>query len=141
LREEKTSGKVMPAPKKNKNAVKKADDLLELIPLYISHISSGYSKRSFIECDYRTIESHIENDVDLCTIKKDIEKAERIGRAEWERIGKELTNGKLKGNPATWIFTMKNKYSDEWNDSSQVDHNVNIPSLPSITIKTVKKTD
>lgn len=131
----------MPAPKKNKNAVKPLADLLDRIPLYISHISEGYSKRSFVSCDYRTIEKHIEENIDLHPLKKEIEKAERLGRAEWERIGKELTTGKLRGNPATWIFTMKNKYPDEWNDSSQVDHNVNIPSLPSINIRTKNATD
>jgi hypothetical protein len=125
----------MAAPKGNKNALKEIGDLNNLIPLYIDHISKGFSKRSFIECDYRTIEKHLEN-IDLCTLKKELEKAERIGRKFWEQIGIEISNGKAKGNPATWIFTMKNKYSDEWNDASQIDHNVNIPQLPKITIKT-----
>ena len=131
----------MPAPKGNKNAIKKKDDLIELIPLYIQHLKNGFSKRSFVPCDYSTIEKHIESDVVFCPIKKDIEKAQREGRVEWERIGKEITTGNLRGNPATWIFTMKNKYPDEWNDSSQVDHNVNIPSLPSINIRTKNATD
>jgi hypothetical protein len=125
----------MPAPKANKNAVKKEDDLIDLIPLYIQHLKEGFSKRSFVPCDYTTIEKHIESDVVFCTIKKEIDKALREGRAEWEKIGKEITTGKTKGNPATWIFTMKNKYPDEWNDASQIDHNVNIPTLPNIIIQ------
>jgi hypothetical protein len=126
----------MPAPKGNKFAVKKEDDLLKIIPLYIQHISEGFSKRSFIEFDYRTIEKHIENDEVLHTLKREIEKAERIARKNWEQIGKDISNGKVKGNPATWIFTMKNKYAEEWSDSSQITHDINIPTLPTVNIRT-----
>jgi len=125
----------MPAHKGNKYASKSKSNLKKNIALYIQHIANGFSKKSFIECDYRTIESHLESDKVLFPLKKEIEKAERIGRAEWERIGKDLTTGKLKSNPATWIFTMKNKYSDEWADKTEVDHNINIPSLPTVIIK------
>jgi len=128
----------MSAPKGNKFASKKADDMTLLVSSYIQHIADGFSKKSFIDCDYRTIESHIEDDEVLHPLKKEIERAERIGRAEWERIGKEITTGKLRGNPATWIFTMKNKYPDEWSDKSEIDHTVNVAQLPTINICTKK---
>ena len=134
-------GSKKPTMKGNNNASKSIDDLNEVIPLYIKHISEGFSKKSFVECDYRTIEKHIEENIDLHPLKKELDKAERIGRKEWEQIGKDITNGKAKGNPATWIFTMKNKYPEEWKDKAEFDHNVNIPSLPSIVIRSKNGSD
>lgn len=110
-----------PAPKKNKFAGKKEEDLSILIPAYIKHRSEGYSKESFIGCDYRTIESHLENDEVLQPLKKELEKAEREGLKYWEELGQKLIKGELKGNPATWIFTMKNKYPSHWKDKTEQD--------------------
>lgn len=45
----------------------------------------------------------------------------------------------LQNNNATGsIFALKNM---SWSDKTEIDHNVNIPSLPSIVIKTNPKTD
>jgi hypothetical protein len=112
----------MSAPRGNKNANKTNDDLAELIPLYIQHMADGFSKKSFIQCDYRTIEKYLESNIDLHSLKKELEKAERIGRKGWEEIGQQISNGKLRGNPATWIFTMKNKYPEDYKDTQKIEH-------------------
>jgi hypothetical protein len=112
----------MAAPKKNKNASKDINELNTLIRAYIVHRSEGYSKESFVDCDYRTIESHMEDNIDLQPLKKELEKADREGLKYWEEIGRQITTGALKGNPATWIFTMKNKFPDNWKDKTETDH-------------------
>jgi len=128
----------MSAPEGNKNACKDVDELAVLIPLYIEHRAGGLSKKSFEHCDYETIEKYINSNIDFYPLKKELEKAERIGRKYWEEVGKKITTGDLKGNPATWIFTMKNKYPDEWKDKSEIDANINFPSMPTVIIKTKK---
>lgn len=112
----------MAAKKENTNARKKPDDIKVLVVDYIDHIASGYSKESFIDCDYRTIETYLESGIVLQSLKSEIEKAQRMGRKHWEQIGHDITTGKIRGNPATWIFTMKNKYPESWKDKSEVDH-------------------
>jgi hypothetical protein len=124
-----------PAPKKNKNACKSFDDLRDVFPLYIEHRAKGYSKKSFVECDYRTLEKYLEQNVDLHPLKKELERADREGLKYWEEIGRKITTGELRGNPATWIFTMKNKYPDDWQDTQKIDTTVNIPTLPDIHIE------
>ena len=114
----------MSAPEGNKNASKNTNDLGILITAYITHRAAGFSKESFIDGDYRTIEKHLENDIVLQSLKKELKKAERIGLKYWEQLGMDITNGKVKGNPATWIFTMKNKYPASWKDKSEIDHNL-----------------
>jgi hypothetical protein len=60
----------MPAKKGNKYASKTVDDMTAMIGLYLNHIADGYSKKSFVDCDYRTIESHIEKDEVLYPLKR-----------------------------------------------------------------------
>lgn len=118
----------MPAPNGNKNAAKSKEDLIVLITAYIDHRAKGYSKKSFPDCDYETIEKYIESEVDFRPLKKELVKAERKGRYYWECMGQKIANGELKGNPATWIFTMKNKFPDEWKEKTESE--VNIKEFP-----------
>ena len=59
---------------------------------------------------------------------------------EKKRLLKLLESDKNSWQRYAWILERK---FDEWNikNKSEVDHNVNIPSLPSITIKTNPKVD
>jgi hypothetical protein len=116
--------KEMPAPKGNKNAAKDSDpeQLNKWIKAYIIHRAEGFSKESFIECDYRTIEKYIESNIDLQSLKKELEKAERAGFKYWEQLGKDLSSGKVRGNPAVWIFTVKNKFPDQYKDKTETEH-------------------
>lgn len=92
------------------------EEMKELIKLYVDHISQGYSKESFRDCDYRTIERHLSvYEADLQSEKKEMDKAYRNGRFEWESIGKRMAKNN-EGNATAWIFNMKNRYPDEWSD-------------------------
>ncbi len=110
----------MAAPKGNKFASKEGE-MDKIIPLFLDHLAKGLSKKSFVECDWRTIEKYVD---DLSPLKKSVEVAERTGRKYWEELGQDITSGKKRGNPATWIFTMKNKYPDDWKDKSEIEANV-----------------
>jgi hypothetical protein len=133
-----------PAPKGNKNASKPHDEKERLILAYIEHRRQGYSKKSFPPCTYVTIDDYLE-EVEFSPLKKDLEEAEREGRKVWEEIGNKIAKGDIKGNPAVWIFTMKNKFGDEWKDKQEVEHsgeaatNINIIVDSSETAETLKR--
>ena len=121
----------------NQDAAYSIEEIKELAKLYCKHLEEGLSKECFVECDYRTIEARIEKEpIVLQSEKKAIEAARRIGRKWWEQIGrdnilnkKEMTKDQdgnttlieTSLNAATWIFTMKNKYKDEWKDKHETE--------------------
>lgn len=103
-----------------------------IIANYIQHRAEGYSKESFPDCDYRTIASHLsKHEFELQPEKAGIEKAERLGQLEWERIGKQLANGQIEGNATSYIFNMKNRYG--WSDKRELDQNLTL-TMPDIEI-------
>jgi hypothetical protein len=116
----------------NNHAEYSLDEIKSLIIKYVAHINEGYSKESFVPCDYRTIESHLSKYAsDLQSEKKLIEQAFRGNRLFWEEKGKKgLMVGK-RFNATVWIFNMKNRFKDEWMDkvvrenNDKVDANVN----------------
>lgn len=107
------------------------DQIRQLIAAYAEHRAEGYSKESFPDCDYRTIESHLEKNPGLQPEKEKIEQAERRGRFTWEKIGKDLATGKIEGNATSYIFNMKNRYG--WKDKHEIDQNVNL-TMPDIEL-------
>jgi DNA-binding transcriptional MerR regulator len=105
------------------NAEYSLEEIKELIAKYCEHRAQGYSKESFIDCDYRTIERHIEEyAADLQPEKREMDKSERKGRFYWEKLGKKIA-ATGEGNPTAWIFNMKNRFT-EWKDKTEVDQNV-----------------
>lgn len=87
------------------------EEMKRLISLYAQHRAEGFDKESFPDCDYRTIESHLEKYPDILKAeKRELEKSERIGRLKWEKQGQALIDGKVNGNATAWIFKGKNKY-------------------------------
>lgn len=95
------------------------EQIRTLIAAYVVHRADGYSKESFPDCDYRTIESHLEKNPGLQAEKALIEQAERKGRHTWEKIGKDLAQGKIEGNATSYIFNMKNRYG--WADKQVIE--------------------
>jgi hypothetical protein len=88
-----------------------------LIAEYIEHRKKGYSKESFPDCDYRTIETHLSNSPD--ELQSEIEllkKAEREARKYWEGLGIKLITGDLNGSAPAWMFNMKNRFKEDWKD-------------------------
>jgi hypothetical protein len=95
------------------------EEIRPLIAKYAEHRAGGFSKESFPDCDYRTIESHLNNNPDLQPEKELVLKAEREGRMEWEQIGKDLAKGTIQGNATSYIFNMKNRYG--WADKQTIE--------------------
>lgn len=97
---------------------------------YVKHIESGFTKKSFVPCDYRTLERHLQTNPDLHLEKKVVEQAFRKNMMFWEEKGmKGLMVGK-RFNSTTWIFNMKNRFKDDWmdkmvrEDSSKIDQKI-----------------
>ena len=40
----------------------------------------------------------------------------------WEKIGRAGTVGKVPINPTMWIYNMKNRFREDWNDRVQIEH-------------------
>ena len=112
----------MSAPRKNRNAVKPEDQMTVLIKAYILHRAHGFSKKSFPDCDFETIETHLEHDIVFRPLKAELERAEREGMKVWEEIGIKISRGELRGNAAACIFTMKNKFPEDYKDKTEVTH-------------------
>lgn len=115
------------------------DEIKAFVKDYVKHIESGFTKKSFVPCDYRTLEKHLQNNPDLRSEKKLVEQAFRKNMLFWEERGvKGLMVGK-RFNATTWIFNMKNRFKEDWmdkivrEDNSKVDANVN--HTGNITVK------
>ena len=63
-----------------------------------------------------------ENLLDLA-VNEAVEKGKSQSRLFWEKLGISIAVGLDKSSASTWIFTMKNRFSDEWKDSKHVDMN------------------
>lgn len=114
----------MGAPLGNNNAEYTLDEVKALVRDYIKHRAAGFSKLSFPGCDYRTIDKHLSNySFELRAEKELLEKAEREGLLTWEKIGKTIAETG-EGNPAAWIFNMKNRYPADWKDKHEIESNV-----------------
>lgn len=44
--------------------------------------------------------------------------------AKWEEFGRKMAFGQAEGNPTTWIFNMKNRFS--WKDKVETEHSGSI---------------
>jgi hypothetical protein len=103
----------------NQAAAYSTEEINKLIDLYIKHREEGFSKESFVECSYQTVEKYVKDPV-FEAKKAELEKAERAGILYWEKVGRDLATGKIQGNPTSWIFNVKNKLG--WKDKSEVEH-------------------
>jgi hypothetical protein len=127
----------MPFQDGNQDAAKPIEEIKELAKLYCEHLSKGFSKKSFPDCDYRTIEERIKKEPHvLQSEKKELEKAERVGLKWWEAQGienilnkKEMTKDQdgnttlveTSLNAAVYIFNMKNRYKEDWRDKHEIE--------------------
>ncbi len=115
----------------NDNAAKAKtpEEMKFLFEKFCNHLRQGFSKDSFPDCDYRTIETMIAENPSV--LQADMMKqAKRHGRMFWESIGINGTigmktakvNGKeiaLKNfNALSWKFNMQNRYG--WHDKQDV---------------------
>lgn len=145
----------MPAPKGNKNALgnkggrppiyKVADELQKEVDKYFD---SGANKRTIVAGE-STIELPIytiaglayylgfESRQSFYDYEKEVEFSYIIKRARL-RIEMNYEQNLQFNNATGSIFALKNM---GWYDKSEIDHNVNIPSLPTINIRTNARSD
>lgn len=118
----------MPAPAGNNYNEYPIEEIKILIGRFALHIGEGYSKESFVECDYRTIESHLEKyPEELQAEKREVEKAYRQCRQTWETHGIKLVKGGYEGGSTTaYIFNMKNRFPDEWREKQEIEQSGNL---------------
>ena len=92
----------------NKKKYKNLQSQKKIVNLFLLHLSSGYSKDSFPECDYRTVEKMIQE----LKMENKLRQAERKCLKYWEEQGIKGMTGKIPFfNATTWIFNMKNRFS------------------------------
>ena len=101
----------------------------------IDHMADGFSFESFaglIGVSKQTIYNWLEQFLEFVDAKKTGFEASRL---TWEKIGKDIAkNG--EGNATAFIFNMKNRFREDWNDKQQIEHsgesvtfNLNFPSV------------
>ena len=96
------------------------EEIRSLIAQFVEHRASGLSAKSFVPCDYRTIERHLVLYADqLQPEKKMLDEAERQSRVFWEKVGVDIAK-KGEGNATSWIFNMKNRYPEDWADKREM---------------------
>ena len=108
----------MAAPKGNNYRMKwkTKKEREEAFALVYDHLAAGYSKESFPYADWDTVERYCKDFPKEFPSEK-LAEAMRIQRFEWESIGMDGAKGKIPGfNAASWIFNMKNRFRDEWQD-------------------------
>ena len=80
-------------------------------------MSQGFSFESFAA----TIKVHRDTLYEWCKTHSQFSDAKKIGKDAslfwWEQLGRGLATGKLKGNVASWIFSMKNHHN--WTDKNE----------------------
>jgi hypothetical protein len=76
---------------------------------YCDHIKAGFSKDSWPDADFETVQRYMKDfPEDFCPQK--VKEAERFSRKFWEEIGIDGTVGKIKGfNAKSWEFNMQNR--------------------------------
>lgn len=48
-----------------------------------------------------------------------VKEGERLSQGWWERLGREGASGVKPVNPTVYIFNMKNRFKDDWSDTSR----------------------
>ncbi len=114
----------MPAPKGNNFNVKwkTPEDRKAACEAVCAHLAEGFSKASFPLADWDTVERYMADFPEDFPAKK-VEKALRLQKFEWERLGLKGVRGEIDGfNATAWIFNMKNRFRAEWNDTVKSEH-------------------
>lgn len=104
---------------------------------YCAHISEGYSKESFVECDHKTVERYARDFPGDFPAEK-LQAAFSASRLFWEKAGLDGMFGKIEGfNAPTWIFNMKNRHG--WRDQKEVQTTLQGPDGGPIQIVSSKQ--
>jgi hypothetical protein len=89
----------------------------------IQHMARGFSFESFagkVGVSKQTIYTWAETHPEFLDSKN---AAFEQSRLFWERVGIELATGQnTDANPTAWIFNMKNRFREDWNDKKEIEH-------------------
>jgi hypothetical protein len=92
----------------------------------IKHMGKGFSFESFagkIGVSKETLYTWAETHKEFMDAKKD---AFEQSRYFWENVGIQLATGQnTDANPTAWIFNMKNRFREDWNDKQTIQHEGN----------------
>jgi transposase len=92
----------------------------EYCELLVQHMKEGYSFESFaglVGVTRKTIYNWLEIPEFLHAKERGFE----VSRLTWEKIGKTITvHG--EGNATAFIFNMKNRFREDWNDKKEIEH-------------------
>ena len=61
------------------------------------------------------------------SLSEAVKRGRTAGNALYERAGRDIMTGELKGNVIAWIFNMKNRYG--WQDKREVEHSGEVAML------------
>ena len=87
----------------------------------IDHMAEGFSFESFaglLGVSKQTIYNWLEHFPEFVDAKKAGFEASRL---TWEKIGKKIAD-EGSGNATAFIFNMKNRFREDWNDKQQIEH-------------------
>lgn len=48
-----------------------------------------------------------------------VKQGEKLSQAWWEKLGRQGASGAVPVNPTMFIFNMKNRFRDEWSDTTK----------------------
>lgn len=97
----------MPAAKFVKFKYEFCDQLIE-------HMKQGLSFNSFAGTVGATLNDIKSWEKNYLKFKSARERGEMLELLFWEKMGRAITSGQVKGNVASWVFNMKNRF--KWVD-------------------------
>ena len=99
----------------------------EFCEMLIEHMAQGFSFTSFaakINVNQDTLYNFLKAQKDFDEAKK---LGENLSLMKWEKIGIDQAEGNNRGNAASYIFNMKNRFAKlGWTDKVEVDQKIDI---------------
>lgn len=67
-------------------------------------------------CSYQTFLNWQQANPEFLEAVKD---GEKLSQAWWEKLGRQGASGVVPVNPTVYIFNMKNRFKDDWSDTTK----------------------
>lgn len=112
----------------------------EYCQMLIDHMAEGFSFESFAA----VVKVNRDTLYNWVSIHPDFSDAKKAGfeesRLTWEQIGRDIAK-KGEGNATAFIFNMKNRFREDWNDKQTIEHQgakVNVSIEPDAGCEPIK---
>lgn len=112
----------------------------EYCQMLIDHMAEGFSFESFAA----VVKVNRDTLYNWVAIHPDFSDAKKSGfdesRLTWEKIGRDIAK-KGEGNATAFIFNMKNRFREDWNDKQTIEHQgakVNVSIEPDAGCEPIK---